>query len=257
MKRKNSLITVFIFTLAILLNNISLAQLSKEDKLDSLKAAFMKDSAKIYRHANVGLILASDKRNTFIHTDTKTPVPLVGGQIGLAIDKHSIGIGGYYIKMSHPVTSDLDAKKHETVALTMSYGTLFYEYQFVERRFWEIGVPIEIGAGSYQTLVMDSSGTKRDPAFKDTLKRGILLLGAGINIDFKLLKWIGFNFMGGYRLVGGNEPNKVNFNGVFWSAGLHFFLGEFIREFRFHEKRGAYVHYRSMINEQYGPPDKN
>lgn len=255
MKRKNNTISFILFFIAaFLLSTPSFAQLTKEDKLDSLKADFMQDSAKIYRHANIGFIIASDKRNTFIHTDTKTPVPLVGGQLGLAIDRHSIGIGGYYIQLSHTVASDLDAKKMETVALTMSYGTLFYEYQFVARRFWEIGVPIEIGAGSYQTLVTDSSG-KRNPAFKDTLRRGIVLLGAGINVDFKLLKWLGLNFMGGYRLVGGNEPNKVNFNGVFWSGGVHFFLGEFIREFRFHERRGAYYHNVSMVNDPYVPPN--
>ncbi|MGZ3864123.1 MAG: hypothetical protein ACXVPN_13525 [Bacteroidia bacterium] len=254
MKKKNNSILSFLFTLAILLSNISFAQLNKEDKLDSLKADFMKDSAKIYRHANVGLILASDKRNTFIHTETKTPAPLVGGQIGLAIDRHSIGLGGYYIKLTHPVRSELDAVKTETVSLNMGYVTMFYEYQFVNRRFWEIGVPLEIGMGNYQTLVTDSLG-HRDPTFKDTLKRQILVFGAGLNVDFKILKWLGINFMGGYRLVGGNEPNKVNFNGVFWSGGLHFFLGEFIRELKFHERRGAYCHNVSMINNPYVPPN--
>ncbi|MGZ3866483.1 MAG: hypothetical protein ACXVC6_06590 [Bacteroidia bacterium] len=255
MKRKNNPISfILLFIPAILLHYNLSAQLSKEDKLDSLKAGFMKDSAKIYKHANVGLILASDKRNTFIHTDTKTPVPLIGGQVGLAIDKHSIGIGGYYIKLSHNVKSEVETRKPQTVTLNMGYVTVFYEYQFINRRFWEIGIPIEVGGGNYQTLVTDSSG-KRDPSFKDTLKRGILVLGTGINIDFKVLKWIGFNFMGGYRLVGGNEPNRVNFNGAFWSAGLHFFLGEFIREFRFHERRGAYYHNVSMVNNAYAPPN--
>jgi hypothetical protein len=241
-----------LFSLVVLSGGTAFAQLSKEDKLDSLKAKFVKDSARIYRHANVSFVIGGDNRNTVIRTDTKAPVKVKGGQIGLTIDNHSIGLGVYTMTNTKQVYSELDKRKIQNVNLTMSYATLFYEYQILNTRFWEVGFPVEIGGGSYITAVTDSLG-KPDMTFKDTLKRGILLLGAGVNVDFKILKWFGFNAMIGYRVVGGNEPDKVNFNGLFWSTGSHFYFGEFIRAFRLHEKRGAYGHNVSMINNPITP----
>lgn len=251
-KRINLTYLFFLLVFSFVSKQNACAQLSKEDKLDSLRAKFVKDSSRIYRQKEVAFLVAIDKRNTFIHTETKTPVEVSGGQIGMSIDgKHNLGLGFYAMSAKHSIVEE---KRKETIKLSMGYATIFWEYTFVNTRFWEIGAPMEIGAGSYQTLITYDSTQKRVPEFKDTTKHGILLLGAGLNVDFKIFRWIGVNAMGGYRLVGGNEPNKVNFNGVFYSVGMHFYFGELWKMFKLHEKRGGYGHNVSMIKN---PPPWN
>jgi hypothetical protein len=134
------------------------------------------------------------------------------------------------------------------VNLNMGYVTLFYQYLLLDRRYIEIGVPLEIGAGNYHTTVTDSLG-KNVRGFTDTLKKGIVLFGGGLSIDFKL-KWIGFNVMGGYRLVSGSEPSHVNFNGFFYSYGLQIYFGEILKSFKLHERRGSYIYNVNRITNE-------
>jgi hypothetical protein len=228
-------LTLFVFLLG---NNYSFAQLSKEDKLDSLQAKFKQDSSHIYRYRPLKFLFAIDKRNSFINTNAKVPVQVGGLQIGVVLkEHHSMGLGFYSISHTQVIHPVEDPKRSQNVKLNMGYVTGFWEYTLVDTRYWEIGFPLEMGLGNYQTLVTDTTG-KRVPEFKDTLKRGILLLGAGFDIDFKFFRWAGVNLMGGYRLVGGNEPNKVNFNGVFYSFGLNFYFGELLKLIRL--KRWVY-----------------
>lgn len=220
-----------------------LCQSTLQIKRDSLYAKFVKDSAHIYRHKKLAFVLATDKRNSFIRTNTKSSVNVSGFQLGVELfEKHSFGFGFYTIlntQKAHPVVDD--RQKTIYINLKMSYSTIFYEYLVIDSKRWEIGIPLEIGGGNYQTTATDSSG-KRVRSFKDTVQRGILVLGAGINVDFKIWRWFGINAMGGYRIIGGNEPNKVNFNGAFYSFGIHVFFGELVKMTRVGIKRVHYWH---------------
>ncbi len=100
-----SLIEMFVFT------NNGFCQSSLQAKRDSLHNKFVMDSARIYRPKKVALVLATDKRNSFIKTNTKTPVSVSGFQIGVELyEKHSFGLGFYTVlntQQVHPVVDDL------------------------------------------------------------------------------------------------------------------------------------------------------
>src|SRR4051812_40989064 len=131
-------------------------QLSKKEKLDSLRTKLSVDSAHIYRFKKVKFLLAIDTRNSFIHTNTKASVNFNGFQLGVVLnEKHNVGFGFYsmsHVQKTHPI---IDQQKTININLNMGYATIFYEYQFINTKRWEIGVPLEIGSGSYQITATD------------------------------------------------------------------------------------------------------
>jgi hypothetical protein len=228
----------------------SFAQLTKQQKYDSLRAKLVADSSRIYREKKYKFLLALDNRNSFVHTNKKVSVGIQGIQLGVVInDKHSIALG-FYSALGHQTAHAQDDQSNRTVKVNtkMGYATLFYEYEFFENKRWDIGVPVEIGSGYYQTSVTDSAD-RPIPTFHDTLRRNIVLLGTGLDITFKIWRWLGLNAMGGYRIVGGNEPKKINLNGVFYSYGVQIYFGELYRMFRLANKRSKYRYARHKISK--------
>ena len=242
MKRRISCIVCSLIFFA-LIDQVGFCQETLQAKRDSLHAQFVRDSARIYKPKKFSFIISSDKRNSFIHESSKIPVSVNGFQIGVELfQKHSFGFGGYTVLHTSQSHSAVDEKQGTiTLNLKMSYSTIFYEYLFIDTKRWEIGADFEIGGGNYQTTATDSAG-KKVKTFADTLQRGILVLGTGINVDFKIFRWLGINGMCGYRVVGGNEPNKVNFNGAFYSLGIQIYFGELLRMARVGIKRVHYWH---------------
>lgn len=235
MRIKPLLFVIFILPL------VGFSQLSKEDKLDSLRAKLTADSSYLYRYKKYKFLLAIDTRNSFIHSDKKVSIDIAGVQLGVVInDRHDLGLGFYSALGSaktHPIKDD--QSKILNVNIKMGYATVFYEYAFIDTKRWEVGVPVELGMGTYQQTVTDSSG-KRVPNFADTLQKGITLLGAGLDVSFRVWRWLGLNAMGGYRIVHGNEPKKINLNGAFYSYGVQIYFGELYRMYRLGVKRRLY-----------------
>jgi hypothetical protein len=238
MKKIKAAYWLFFFAI---LEPAAFAQLSKAQKIDSLHAKFVADSSHIYRAKKYKFLLALDNRNSFVHTNKKVSIDIGGLQLGVVInDKHSLALG-FYSAIGHQTAHAQDDQSNRTVTVNtkMGYATLFYEYEFFESKRWELGVPVEIGRGYYQTSVTDSAG-RPIPTFHDTLRRNIALFGTGIDITFKIWRWLGLNVMGGYRFVGGDEPKKINLNGIFYSYGLQIGVGELYRMARLGLKRRIY-----------------
>jgi hypothetical protein len=221
---------------------LTFAQLSKRQKLDSLKAKFQQDSARMYRYKKLKLLAAIDTRNSFVSSGQKVSVDVKGVQIGVVINEHHNLAAGFYSVLGLPEKKVTDESNNQyTLKLQMGYATLFYEYIFLDSKRWEIGIPLEIGGGSYHTTATDSGGKKYAP-FKDTLQKGIALFGAGLDVSFKIFKWLGLNAMGGYRLVAGSEPQGMNFNGAFYSVGVQIYFGQLYKMAKFGLKRRTYRH---------------
>ncbi|HXB41760.1 MAG TPA: hypothetical protein VNZ49_14565 [Bacteroidia bacterium] len=227
-----------------------MAQLSKQQQIDSLRAGLTADSAHLYRYKKVKFLLAIDTRNSFIHTDKKIAVNVNGFQIGMVYkDHHNIALGFYSVLNTQTKQIQGDNQKKVNINLKIGYATLFYEYIFLDTKRWEIGIPIEIGHGNYHTTETDSAG-KPVKGFADTTQKSISLLGVGLDATFKVWNWLGLNAMGGYRLASGGNLNGVNFNGVFYSVGLHIYFGELYRMYRLGIKRRLYRNQVEKINKK-------
>lgn len=209
---------------------------SQTNKKDSLRLKLTSDSAHIYRVAKILPIIRIDQRNSFLG---KTKVNVGGIQIGIKLyEKHEMGLGFYSIKDETKRSKVIGEQKQNRIQhLELNYMTAFYYYPIVDRKHFEFGFPVEAGLGSYSLNVTDSVG--RPVLGYPKPRRGILVLGTGINMSYKPIRWMGINFMSGYRVVKDNSA-RLNFNGIFYSLGLELYLHEVIQDTRYGIKKLRY-----------------
>lgn len=216
------------------------AQLSKQQKLDSLRAKFVADSARMHTPKKFSFIGGFDTRNSFVRAERKVSVKLEGIKGGVQMyGKHEVALG-FYSMINLPekeITDELGDIYR--LKLNMSYVAILYKYILVNNKRWEVGFPLELGGGNYRTTASDTSGKKYAP-FHDTLRTGISVIGAGVDVSFKIFRWLGIDAMGGYRIVGGKEPEGMNFNGPFYSVGVSIYFGQLYKMAKFGLKRRAY-----------------
>lgn len=209
---------------------------SKQFKLDSLKQQFKNDSAWIYRPKRIFPLVAIDQRNTFLKTSRTTisPVNMWGAKAGVTLfDRHNLGIGVYQIQNISQRTRPRDGAQINQ-NLTFQYATVFYEYSFIETRWWEIGIPVEAGYGIYKTTT-----TNLSTGHVSTRSGNAFPLGSALDVYFKPTRWFGINVMGGYRYVINNE-SRLNLNGWFYSIGGAVYIRQIFQDSRYFLKRRVY-----------------
>ncbi len=188
---------------------------SLQHKIDSLSFKFKKDSAHIYRFKVLRPFAAIDNRNSFIKDG---PVNVKGIQAGVIIkEKHTVGFGLYSLQNNS--RQSVDNKNENNVfakrSLRLNYLTLFYQYVIIDKRFFELDLPLEVGLGGYHIRVEDTVVHK---VITDK-NGGTLLTSGGVNIILKPVKWIGISGTAGYRFAFDKNPN-VNFSGAYYSYGV-------------------------------------
>ncbi|MEO8760709.1 MAG: hypothetical protein ABI388_05780 [Bacteroidia bacterium] len=213
---------------------------NKTFKLDSLKHKFIKDSTWIFRPRKVFPLVALDQRNSYIKGK---PVNILGLKAGVVLfDRHSLGLGGYSITNS---TSHFSARLDKTInqKTDLKYLTAFYEYSFLDKRWWEIGIPVEIGGGYYKITSTDPTTNKSSPT-----KTGLVIpLGTALDVYFKPTRWFAINVMGGYRFVITNDA-RVNFNGWFYSFGGAVYMRQILQDLRYFNKKRIYKKELEIVN---------
>ena len=200
----------------------------QQQRIDSLTIKFKKDSAHIYRFKNLRPFAAIDNRNSF----AKDRANVKGFQLGAIIkEKHTVGFGIYSLqdKSKHDANTKNENNVQVTRNLTLNYLTLFYQYVIIDRRFFELDLPLEVGLGSYRV------GTEDTIAHRVVSEKrgGVSLTSGGVNMVFKPLKWVGVSGTVGYRIVLDKNP-KINFSGAYYSIGLWVDLRQIYRDTRFY-----------------------
>lgn len=243
-KKKRISACALLFVLGFLFGSEpSFAQLSQEDKLDSLRAKFIQDSSHIFRPREVKPLIAIDGRNSFIRNN---PIDVQGVQLGFSAGNYDFGMGFYKALQGYQSSTTGDIKHRIVDSTSVGFFTLFMEYTFVNTKRWEIGVLMEGGGGGFTHVRSEY----QDTILKSHLinKNTFIHIGAGLDVTFNVFYWLGLNVMGGYRVALTGDHN-FNFNGLFYSYGPKFYLGELVKRFKLHEKRGKYGHDISMIKD--------
>ena len=125
----------------------------------------------------------------------------------------------------------------------MQYLTAFYEYSFIQKRWWEVGVPVEIGYGTYTITSRYAATDVMRPLRKGTL----VPLGTALDVYFKPTKWFAINVMGGYRWVLSDNA-KLNLNGWFYSFGGAVYVRQILQDLRYANKKRIYKKELEIIN---------
>ncbi len=210
---------------------------SKTNSIDSLKLKFAKDSAHLFRFQNARPFLGIDNRNSWIKNENGTknvPINVNGLQFGIIIkERHTVGLCAYSITNSSKKPQKLSDRNQKISYqnLKLGYLTLYYQYAIIDRRFFELDVPLEVGLGKYNYYLSDSAQN----ILPKTAETGQMrLTGGGVNIVLKPFKWIGISGMVGYRFVAMNKNSHLNLNGLYYSYGVWVDLRQIYRDTRFY-----------------------
>ena len=201
----------------------------QQKRIDSLTIKFKKDSAHIYRSKKVRPYASLDNRNSFIKD---APVNVKGFQLGTILkEKHTIGFGLYSLQNSSKqfVTTKNEKNIAAKRTLTLNYLTLFYQYVIIDKRFFELDLPLEVGLGGYHVILEDTAVHK----IISDKRGGTMLTSGGISIIFKPFKWIGLSGTAGYRVALDKNPN-VNFSGAYYSYGVWVDLRQIYRDIKYY-----------------------
>ncbi len=202
---------------------------SRQDAIDSLTAKFKMDSLHTYRFKIIRPFVAIDNRNSFIK---EGPVNVKGFQLGIILkEKHTVGFGIYGIQNNSK--QNLTSKDVNSVplkrTLNLNYLTLFYRYKIIDKRYFELALPLEVGLGGYHIKLIDD----RTDKIVSEVNGGTSLTSGGVDIVLKPFKWVGVTGSAGYRIALDKNPN-VNFSGAYYSYGLWVDLRQIYRDVKFY-----------------------
>ncbi|MBA3664283.1 MAG: hypothetical protein H0W61_08760 [Bacteroidetes bacterium] len=223
---------------------ISQINMARQKKTDSLLAKLKADSSHIYRFQKVRPYLSIDNRNSFIN---RQAVNFKGLQAGVILhEKHTLALGLYKMSQnSKRSVKTLDGVKTAERSVSLNYLTFFYQYAVIDKRYFELDIPLEIGIGGYDIKFQDTATGR---IYKE-IKGGIIPLGIGIQPVVKPLKWVGITFLCGYRFVASHTA--VNFNGLYYSIGLTLDIRQIIRDinYRGFKKKRYHSKLRVILKE--------
>ena len=220
---------LYLFFSIIMVASVFAQNLNRQSQLDSLKNKLSADSAHTYRFKKYRPYFAFDNRRSFIR---ETPVNFRGLQFGLIFkQRHTMGLGIYRILQSstRPVKSRDKDNFLVTQYLNLNYSTFFYEFTIINKHYFKIDLPLEIGIGRARISLVDSitqTVVKNDEI-------GIIPIGTGLQFVLKPFKWIGLSTMGGYRYVS-EKGRNINFNGFYYSIGVWLDLRQIYRDVKFY-----------------------
>ncbi|HEU4716687.1 MAG TPA: hypothetical protein VFU15_02595 [Bacteroidia bacterium] len=167
-----------------------------------------------------------DQRFSFIR-DKK--VNIWGERGGVLInEKFKVGVGVYFLKDKLKSLAVDTSGPLYTGKRNLYFGTMYFEPFVFRFKFVEFSVPFEAGFGKSIFQVYSSSTNE----LLNTTKRDFLPTGAGLSLSFKLppagrfkpTRWIGINFLAGYRYCVLQNYFQTDYNGMFWSVSGAIFL---------------------------------
>jgi len=208
---------------------------------DSLKAKLKADSIHIYRFQKFRPYVNLDQRNSFVRS---APINVNGFQLGVLInEKHAVGIGRYTITATsqqkvRTKTDNITVDRE----LDMSYLTIFYQCELIDKRFFEFDMQVESGVGKYD-LKFYNINTNKLIADRSA---GLLVEGLGPQATLKPFQWIGVTFMVGYRFTFEKNAN-LNFNGAYYSYGVWLDIRQIIRDCNYYFIKKP--KYRKLLNQ--------
>lgn len=179
--------------------------------MDTLRTAFA---------GKKSLDLGFDSRNSFVdHNRVSIQSIKVGVEFGKKI---ALGLGYAWLSNSTPVIDkhtfyDGDLHKDTCVSrqLSFNYFRFYVNYIYYKSRRWEFSIPLQAGIGKIG-FTYDYKGKKRmsDEGF-------CFLYEPEVNVQFKVLRWLGVEGDLGYRfLFKDNKFIKNTFNSPIISFGV-------------------------------------
>lgn len=204
---------------------------------------FIRDSLKIVAVPLVRPQFRFDNRNIFFQGQMLA----VGGYDAGVLLKDKLRVTlGYYRS-----NSNLSDYNREVIGetnqydreLQLDYGSLNTEFQYINKRFFSLGMPLEFGFGQ------NSSRYKLTPDAVDfqEQKGFIIVTDFGLSGTFKPIRWVGIRAVVGYRKTVVNQVDDFRFDGIFTSVGLNIDFREITKDFKMYRTMKRYHRLHSKV----------
>lgn len=203
--------------------------INKRTEIDSLRASFRRDSARIYGFKKIRPFVNYHERNSIENPKT---INFFGPQFGMLLhERHITGLGIYF---STPNTKKpfniLDGNKEAIKRIDITYMTAFYQYILLQYRFFEFHLPVEIGFGTLNASYFNTSSE-----LYRTSKNNFLISAASAQFIFKPLKWLGLSAIYGYRLA-----QEHIIDGTFYAVGVWIGLKPLLMDINYLKRKRKY-----------------
>jgi hypothetical protein len=198
------------------------------------KKNFLMDSLNIIKTKLVRPQFRFDNRLTFLNGQKLSITGFDGGV--LLSEKLRIALG--YYKVSDKFTS-LTKRINEIEyqgQYKLNYGALNIEFIYKNKRFFSLGMPLEVGLGN-NTLNYRS---KIDGTETDGRSGFIAMAYFGLSGTFKPIRWMGLKGAIGYRKTLFNQIRDLAFDGIYTSVGLTVDFWEIIKDYRMYKLKRRY-----------------
>ncbi|MFL5753399.1 MAG: hypothetical protein ACJ76F_08330 [Bacteroidia bacterium] len=190
-------------------------QSAKAQFMDTLHTAFTGKKTVDFRF---------EGRWSFVNHDLTTVQSL---KMGINFGK-KISLGGGYSWLKTDVKDnfvlhDNELKKDTSIfkTLRLHYVCYYADYIFYKSKRWQYSAPMQFGMGSTR-FDYTYNGEKVKEA-----KHFIALYEPGINVKYKIFRWMGLGANVGYRIVlKNNNFLSKKFNSPFYSAGVLIYWNE-------------------------------
>jgi hypothetical protein len=174
-----------------------------------------------------------DNRNSFIQN---SPVNIQGIGLGYTLSpKIKLGLGAYKINREYhkKVTrARPNANPNILIDVYLYYFTPNLTYTFFENRWFEFGIPLEIGYGYAYTV---AENTITHFSSRSRLTDYFVPAEIGLSGTFKLNRWLGFSASAGYRKLiwQTNVATKDGFDGYYYNSGVNVYFGTILKDIRY------------------------
>jgi hypothetical protein len=198
------------------------------------KKIFLIDSLNIVKTKLIRPQFRFDNRLTFLNGQKLSITGFDGGV--LLSEKLRIALG--YYKVSDKFTS-LTKRVNDVEyqgQYKLNYGALNIEFIYKNKRFFSLGMPLEIGLGNntlnYRSKI-DGTETEGRSGF-------IAMAYFGLSGTFKPIRWMGLKGAIGYRKTLFNQIRDLAFDGIYTSVGLTVDFWEIIKDHRMYKLKRRY-----------------
>jgi hypothetical protein len=212
---------------------------SRKTRLELLTMQLKADSEHIYRFRKARPYFNYHERHSLANPVTTN---FYGPQVGVVLyERHIAGLGAYFSgKRTREPFETTDNSITVKKNIDVNFLSAFYQYIIVNRRFFELHVPLELGSGTYYSAYRDSSNriykTENEP---------LLLAGGSVLAILKPLRWIGLSGSVGYRTT-----SEKTFNGYYYTLGVWIGFRPLQNDVRYHlMKKKAYKREVSRITK--------
>ncbi|MBA3706988.1 MAG: hypothetical protein H0W84_14125 [Bacteroidetes bacterium] len=228
MKMRNQLL----FCIFFLFYNFSL--LAQNQNEEERKEQFLADSTKIYVPKPVRPQFKFDTRTT-VYEGQK--INSYGYDAGIMVkNKLRLTLGYYRMNDNLPkeqLIKDVKTKQH----LRVYMGTANLELNYLRKRFFSLGFPLEIGVGEY---LLKNFSTDSIIYEISHIKGYVVFSNFGLSGTFTPIRWLGLKGMVGYRKAVIATHTDFDFNGVFTSIALSVDIQEIIKDIKMYRLKKRY-----------------